>query len=142
MTDLIKLSVSLDDMEEYEPLPNGTYPAEIRSVEEKYSEGVPGGYYKMALRIDPDDFPADYDPANAPEGVQVVWASLKRPDPNERRTIRPFKQFIKAVGGDLKAAEFNTDDWVGQHVQVLLTVSEYQGALVNNVQGVSELPSV
>lgn len=140
--DMIKLSANLSDMEEYEPLPQGLYPAEVRDCEIRHSEKVPEGYIYMQLRVDPDDYPADYDPSNAPEGVQLIYASVKVPDGKDRRKVRPFKQLMKALGQDISAATFDPSAWTGQHVQVLIRTSEYQGALVNNVDAVSELPTV
>lgn len=140
--DLIKLSGDLSEMEEYQPLPAGPYRAEIREVEIKHSEKVPTGYIYMKLLVHPDDFPADYDRENAPEGVSVTYANVKVPDASNRRTIGPFKKLLKAVGMEAQGSEFDPSAWIGQECQVFLTVNEYQGAFTNNVDSVKELPSV
>lgn len=142
MSDLIKLAANLEDMEEYSPLPAGPYRAEIREVEVRFSEKQPNGYLYMVLRVDPSDFPADYDSANAPEGVKVVYARVQLPDPNNRRTVKPFKDFVKALGVQQTGAEFNISEWLGKEVQVVLTVQDYQGVPTNNVDSVRAVPSV
>ncbi len=139
--DLIKLAVDLEEMEEFQPLPAGPYRAEVREIEVKHSEKVPGGYLAMKLRIDPEDFPADYDRDNAPEGISVTYAQVKVPD-GDRRKVRPFKQLLKALGITASGTDFNPDDWIGKECQAFLSVNEYNGALTNNVDVLRELPQV
>lgn len=140
MVDMISLSQNIDDMPEYEPLPSGPYPAEVRHVEVAHSEKIPTGYIKMALMVDPSDYPADYDASNAPEGVPLTYARVRIPT-EDRRTVRPFKMLLAALGVS-GGSSFDPGEWVGKQVQVLVSRSEYQGALVNNVETVTELPSV
>lgn len=140
--DLIKLSDNLDDMKEYEPLPGGPYPAEIREIEVKHSEKQPDGYFVISLMIDPNDFPADYEVENAPNGVVVTYARVAVPVATNRKTIRPFKNLIKAMGLDAGGDTFNPEEWIGKGLQVFLSRTEYQGAPVNNVEGVGPIPTV
>lgn len=141
MADLIKLAQNLEDMEEFQPLPAGPYRAEIREAEVKVSEGVPNGYLYLKLRVDPSDFPADYDVENAPEGATLTYAQIKIPD-GDRRKVKPFKNFMKAIGLEGAGTSFNVSDWIGKEVQVLVTVNRYQGNEVNNVDSISPLPRV
>lgn len=140
--DIIKLSTDIADMEEYVPLPAGPYRAELRDIEVKHSEKVPLGYFYCSLRIDPSDYPADYDAGNAPDGLNVVYARVSVPDPNNRRTVAPFKAFLKALNVDAKGDSFDPKSWIGKEVQVLLSTSEYNNAPVNNVEAVQPLAKV
>lgn len=140
--DMIKLALNIEEMEEYSPLPNGPYRSELRDIEVKHSEKLPNGYFYCQFRIDPSDFPADYDAANAPDGLNVVYARVQVPDPNNRRTVAPFKGFLKALGIEVSGATFDPSSWVGSEVQLLLSVNEYNGQMVNNVDAVFALPKV
>jgi hypothetical protein len=142
MVDIIKLATNLEDMAEYEPLPPGQYPAEIRDVEVKYSEKQPNGYFVISLRVDPADFPPDYDTANAPEGVVLTYARVSIPDPNNRKSVRPFKNFIRALGEDVNSDTFDPQAWIGKQLFTFVTKTDYQGAPVNNVESVSAVPQV
>lgn len=140
--DIIKLSVNLEDMAEYEPLPAGPYVAELRDIEIRFSEKQPNGYLYCQFRIDPSDYPADYDAGNAPEGLNVVYARVQIPDPNNRRTVAPFKAFMKALGVNPQGDTFDPNEWTGKMAQLLLSKNEYQGQSVNNVDAVGPIPKV
>lgn len=139
---IIELNANLNDMQEYEALPAGNYKAEIRDVEERFSEKMPNGYYYIQLVVPPAEFPADYDPENAPEGVILTYARVGKPDPTNRRTVRPFKVLIEAMGLDSNSNTFNMDDWIGREVQALVSQDEYQGSPTNQVQSLSPVPTV
>lgn len=140
--DIIKLSANLDDMQEYEPLPAGPYVAELRDIEVRFSEKQPNGYLYCQFRIDPSDYPLDYDAANAPDGLFVVYARIQIPDPLNRRTVAPFKAFMKSLGVDPKGDSFDPSEWAGKNVQLLLSKNVYQGQDVNNVDAVGAIPKV
>lgn len=139
---IIELAGNIEEMAEFDPLPDGVYPAEIQDIEIRHSEKVPQGYIYTQYRISPDHFPADYDVGNAPEGLIVVYSRVALPDPANRRTVRPYKQFLEAHGLAVKGNTFDPDKLIGKSAQLLLKRQEYQGALVNNVEAVQKLPKV
>ena len=139
---IIKLASNLSEMAEYEPLPDGLYSAELQDVDHKINEKNPEGFFTITYRISPDDFPADYDAGNAPEGLQVTQGFLALPSATNRRTVRPFKSFLTALGVSTDLDTVDPEEWIGKNVQILLTRSSFQGSLINNVDGVSPLPSV
>ena len=140
---IITLATNLADMEEYEALPDGPYKAEVRDVEVRFNEKNPNGYIYLAMLVHPENFPADYDPANAPEGVTVVYSSVRVPDPANRRTVKPFKNLVKAVTGkEATGTEFDPEDWKGKEITALLKRGEYNGGPVNNVEAVMALAKV
>jgi hypothetical protein len=139
---IIQLANDIQDMEEFEPLPDGVYPAELQDIELRFSEKMPNGYLYCVFTISPDSFPADYDAGNAPEGLQVVYSRTGIPDPSNRRSVRPFKMFLNALGVKIKGTDFDPQAWVGSSAQLLLKRQEYQGAMINNVESVSPLPKV
>lgn len=139
---IIELAGNIAEMEEYEPLPDGVYPGELQDIEVRANEKTPQGFLTSQFRISPDHYPADYDPANAPEGVIVTQGYIALPDPNNRRTVRPFKKFLEALGVKLEGNEFDPQAWIGSEVQLLIKRGEYQGAFVNNIEAISPLPKV
>lgn len=142
MVDIINLSANIEDLEEYEPLPAGLYPAEIRDVEVKHSEKQPNGYFVIQMKVDPADFPADYDTANNPEGAVLTYARVQIPDPANRRTVAPFNNLLKAAGIKAAGRSFDPNELVGKQMQVLVSVQTYNGQLVNNVDSVAAIPAV
>ena len=138
---IIQLAANIEDMPEYEPLPQGRYRAEVRDVEMRVSEKLPNGYFLVQFVVDPADYPADYDANNAPEGVILSYARVRVPSLEDRRATRPFKAFLTALGIDASGAALNTDDWIGRQAVLLVSVSEYQGAPVNNVESVEAVPT-
>lgn len=139
---IIELSQDLNEMQEYEPLPAGPYIAQVRDVEIRHSEKLPNGFFYVQLLIPVENFPADYDAANAPEGLTVIYARVQVPTPENRRSVRPFKNFIRALGLEDSGNKIDTSEWVNKELQVLLSTSEYQGAPVNNVESVSPVARV
>ena len=142
MSNVIKLAGNIEEMEEYEPLPDGPYPAELQDIEIRYSEKQPSGYLYCKLRVQPDDFPADYDAGNAPDGLDLIYARVTIPDGANRRAVKPFKDFVRALGGDPAGTDFDFDSFVGSRVSILVKRQEYQGSVVNNIETLSALPQV
>lgn len=139
---IIELSQDLGEMQEYEPLPAGPYRAIVRDVELRYSEKLPNGFFYIQLMIPTENFPADYDAGNAPEGLTVVYARVRVPDPADRRSVRPFKHLLTALGLKDSGNKIDTSEWINKEVMVFLSVSEYQGAPVNNVERVDAVTQV
>lgn len=139
---IIELTENLGGMEEYEPLPNGVYNAELQNIELRSNEKTPNGFLTCYFRIAPSEYPADYDAANAPEGVLVTHGYTPIPDPTNRRTVRPFRNLLEALGVRQDGKSFNPSDWIGRQVQLLITRGEYRGALVNNVEAITSIPRV
>lgn len=140
---IIQLAGNIEDMQEYEALPDGLYVAECLGAEVKYSEKLPNGYVSVSLKIHPDQFPPDYDEGNAPEGVNVTYARAAIPDGSNRKQVKPFRALVKAfTGSEAVGATFDPAEWVGREVQVVLKRAEYAGADVNNVDGIRQVPKV
>ncbi len=142
MSSIIELNQDISEMEEYEPLPDGPYPATIRDVEVKTNEKNPNGYFVITLLVEPENFPADYDPENSPQGVPLTYARVQVPDPKNRRTVKPFKNLLRSLDQTEGGTSFDTDDWTGQEILVMVSTNEYLGTLVNNVDSVGPIPKV
>ena len=135
---VIELVMNLDEMEEYEPLPNGLYRGTIRQVEEKRSEKVPNGYFNIQIIVPTDEFPADYDIENNPEGVLLSYARVQIPDPKNRRSVGPFKNLMRVLGLEI-GTTIDPDEWIDKEVLVEVTQQVYNDQLVNNVASISSV---
>ena len=131
---IINLVTDIEAMEEFEPLPQGRYTAEIREVEVRTSEKLPDGYFHISMLINTDQFPADYDEANQPEGALITYSRVAVPTAEKRRTVKPFKNLLRCLGVEVNGTEFDPQTWVSKEVQVLLKVDEYQGTPTNQVE--------
>lgn len=137
-SNILELDMDLDSFEDFEALPNGEYPAEVRSAEQRMSDKG-NEYYYIVFNIHPDDFPADYAVENAPEGMNLVYARLQKPDPKNRRSITAVKNFYRALGLDLKTSVINPGEWEGKRAKLVVTRDEYQGEIRNGIKSVEKL---
>lgn len=137
-SNILELDMDLDSFEDFEALPNGEYPAEVRSAEQRMSDKG-NEYYYIVFNIHPDDFPADYAVENAPEGMNLIYARLQKLDPKNRRSITAVKNFYRALGLDLKTSVINPGEWEGKRAKLVVTRDEYQGEIRNGIKSVEKL---
>lgn len=135
---ILDLDMNLEEFEDFEPLPAGEYPAEVRSAEARISDKG-NEYYYMVFNIHPDDFPADYAIENAPEGMNLVYARVQKPDPKNRRSITQVKNLYRALGLSLKTSTINPGDWEGKKAKLVLGKSEFNGEMRNEIKGLEAL---
>lgn len=135
---ILELDMNLEAFEDFEPLPSGEYPAELRSAELRISDKG-NEYYYLVFNIHPDDFPADYAVENAPEGMNLVYARIQKPDPKNRRSITAVKNLYRALGMDLKTSTINPGDWEGRRAKLVVDRSEYQGEIRNGIKSIEAL---
>jgi hypothetical protein len=135
---ILELDMNLEDMEDFELLPDGNYPAEISQAEMRTS---PKGndYYYIIFNIHPDDFPPDYAVENAPEGIKLVYARIQKPDAGNRRSITAVKNFMRALGMSLKTSTINPGDWEGKKASLKVGHQEWNGDEINTIMGVEAL---
>lgn len=135
---IVELDMNLEDMEDFELLPDGNYPAVITLAEMRTS---PKGndYYYVTFKIDADDYPADYAVENAPEGINLTYARVQKPTPTNRRSITAVKKFMAALGLSLKTSTINPGDWEGKKASLKVGHQEYNGEPVNNIVAVEAL---
>lgn len=135
---VMELDQNLEDFEDFEPLPAGGYEGEIRKAELKLADSGTE-YYKIQYRIDPDNFPADYDRENAPDGMNLIYGRLFKIDPNDRRSVTAMKKFYKAHGMSLKSSKIDPGTWEGAKTKLVIGVSEWNGEMRNEIKGLEAL---
>lgn len=135
---IVELDMNLDEYDDYEPLPPGGYPFTVTLAETRTSDKGNDFYY-CTLQIHPDDFPADYDVANAPEGANLTYARMQKPDPRNRRSITAVKNWLKAIGMTLKTPRINPAEWEGKKGKVILKNGKFNNQPTNEIVAIEAL---
>lgn len=132
---ILSYAEDINDAEAPEPLPEGDYPATIEKVERKTSTNTGNDYISVTFSISTDDYPADYDVNNAPEGKKISYNRLS-PDDNIAARHR-MKKFISAIGAE-GGRDINLNDWVGLSAKLTLQHREYEGEQREDIKAVKE----
>lgn len=135
---IVELDMNLDEYDDYEPLPPGGYPFTVTLAETRTSEKGNDFYY-CTLQIHPDDYPADYDVANAPEGANITYARMQKPDPKNRRSITAVKNWFKALGMSTKTSKINPAEWEGKQGKVILKYGKFNNQPTNEIVAIEAL---
>ncbi len=105
------------------PLPVGDYPADIRKVEQKES-GAGNKYAAVSFYVSPEDYPADYDASNAPDGTVIIYRRVPLEDnPQSRWRMRKFLTAIGAV----PSRNIDLNDWIGLTASVGVGRDTWEG---------------
>lgn len=129
---IIDLDMNLEDMEDFEILPDGQYPAECTQAEVRTSAKGNQFFYTM-WKIDPAAYPIDYDKANNPNGTILNYSLVQVPTPGDRRSITNVKKFMAAMGLSLKTSSIDCSQWVGKTAMVTVGNEDYQGEDRNRI---------
>lgn len=135
---IIELDQNLEDFEDFEPLPARDYVAELRKAETRISEKG-NEYFYVTFNIHPEDFPADYDVANAPEGLNLIYSRLMAVNPQDRRSVTAMKKFYKALGMSLKTPTIDCSTWEGKKAKLIVGREEYNGELRNAIKSIEAI---
>lgn len=135
---IIDLDMNLEDYDDFEPLPAGAYPATVVLSEMRTSDKG-NDYYYLQFQIHPDDYPADYAMENAPEGTNLVFARVQKPDPRNRRSITNVKNLMRALGMDIKTSVINPGDWEGKKAKLVIKKDNFNGMPNNSIVSVEAL---
>lgn len=135
---ILELDMNLEDFEDFEPLPDGAYPGTVTLAEARVSDKG-NEYYYITFQVHPDDFPADYAVENAPEGLNLVYARVQKPDPKNRRSITGVKNLFRALGIPLKTSVINPGEWEGKKAKLVLGRQDWNGQEINTIKAVEAL---
>lgn len=135
---ITELDQNLEAFDDYEILPKGSYPATCILAEKRISDSG-NEYYYTNWRIDPSDYPADYDADNAPEGTTLNYSRVQAPKPNDRRSITNVKKLYKAMGLSLKTATIDPSTWVDQKAMLVVGAEVYNGERRNSIVSIETL---
>lgn len=126
---------SLDGAVAPEALPEGRYRAQIVDMRKGISQKTGKDQVYLRLVVDPEDFPADYSPENAPDGLTVNFYSQ---DVDDSRVGRyNMRKLCESVRAPL-TQRVRKSDFINKHVLVdLIKLSGDEGQPDRNfVRGV------
>jgi len=130
---LVEFSENIADAEAPEPLPAGEYRGTIQSCEVKLSQK--GTKYGSArILIPADQFPADFDASQYPDGMTLSYNLIGLED--NRIARYRLRQWCEAIGAPA-TKQIDVNDWVGLDANFRLDVETYEGVKRNNIRGVS-----
>jgi hypothetical protein len=132
---IIDLDMNLEDYEDYEILPDGPLPGECTVAEVRTSDKGNSYFYTM-WKIDPKDFPIDYDKSNNPNGAILNYSRVQVPTPGDRRSITALKKFMSAMGLDLKTNTIDCSQWVGRTAMINIGHENYNGEERNSIKSI------
>lgn len=135
---ILDLGVDIADAPAPEILPAGDYTAEIRAATPKMSAA--GNHYVAAqFYISPEEFPADYDIAESPDGVILTYNRVPWPqDKNDKRGIYRLRKFMEAVGAPFQGSKVDLDKWVGLKAVITVKHGTYEGDMRPELTKVSK----
>lgn len=108
---------SVGDAAPPEPLPEREYIGEITEARKGVSN-LSGKEQLICIIVIPvENFPVDYSPENAPDGMRLVWFS---PDVDRSRKGTWNMRIVCQRLGVPMTNRFRTDDFVGKRVRVEL----------------------
>ena len=125
--DVIELDQNLDDYPEPELLPPGIYEAELQAVSEKTNQKGTGKYYAIEFVIPPENFPADYDVDNWPEGLKLFYNLLRVPTSGDRRSVANIRKFIEKIGLAVDTPRIDPNEWIGRHARLRVEHGTWEG---------------
>lgn len=121
---ILDFSENISDAEAPEPLPDREYPATIQKAEMKTSDRTGSRYIAVTFKINVDDYPADYDANNAPDGTTLMYMRLSAEDNVQSRyRMRKFIEAIGAKGGK----RIDLQEWIGLTAKITTKAEEYEG---------------
>lgn len=132
---IVEYSEDVSEQEPPKPLPPGQYEGVIKAVENKRSQK--GNLYAdVVFHIGPDQFPADYEVENNPEGLSIHLRTTSLEDtPKARYGMRKFLEAIGAKGGK----SVDTSEWVGLSARVNVAHGTWEGVTREEIKSVSAL---
>ena len=132
MSSIIEFDADIAQQEAPEPLPAGTYNAQITATEAKVSQSG-NKYAAVTFYISVDDFPADYPVENNPDGVRLIYRRASLMDTNQGRY--GLRKFCESIGAPM-STRIDLNDWVGLEATVEVDLDEWNGETRANITSV------
>lgn len=138
---MIDLGIDLSTVEKPEPLPVGTYRGVISEAVKATSATSGNDYLRQIIVVPPDEYPADYDVQNAPDGVKLRYFSIPLSVAGNRRAAYRLRSFLEKFGIPLTSS-LDLSALVGKEVSV--TIKHVAGfndpeSLVEEVEAVDAI---
>jgi hypothetical protein len=119
---IIEFSENIADAEAPDPLPERDYPASISKVSRETS-GKGGTYAAVSFHVNEEDYPSDFDAAQAPGGKEVRHVVMLTDDAPTRHRVR---KFCEAIGANM-GKRINLSEWIGLQATITIKHDTYEG---------------
>ena len=117
-------------------LPTAEYEATIRKTEVKIGQASGNRYVAVHFHIAVEDYPADYDVDNAPDGTTIIYRRVPFEDNAQARfRMRVFCEAIEAA----MSRNIDVNDWIGLSSKVSIVHERYEGADRAAINRVSQI---
>lgn len=121
---ILEYAEDISNAEAPPPIPVGEYPFTVESVTQKISATSGNEYLGVVLRIDPNDYPADFDADSFPDGVTLGYNRLIVED--NARARYNMRKWCEAIGAKM-GKKIDPTDWIGMTGKVSVTHQDYEG---------------
>lgn len=136
MGSIIEYNEDLSEAEAPKSLPTNDYPGEIIGAELGTSQASGKPRVEVTWRIKPEDFPADYEDADAfPEGKEVKTYQGAATDKASRFRMR---KFCEAIGAPL-SNRLDVNSWIGKRAALSIEPETFEGIEKERVRKVEAL---
>src|SRR3954463_1385121 len=124
---MIDLGVDVANAAAPELLPPGDYVAEIRSAEPRVSSNG-NSYVAVQFYISPEEYPADFDVSEAPDGTILTYGRVPWPTTgNDKRGVYKLRRFMESIGAPFEGSKVVLDKWIGLRAIVKVKHDTYEG---------------
>lgn len=121
---IISYSADISEAEAPPALPANSYPAKIVEVSHGISQSSGKRRVDVTWRIQPEDYPADYEGADSfPDGKDVHQYVSTEDTPNQRFRMRKFCEAIGAPMG----TNLDHNEWIGKSAIITIENEEFEG---------------
>lgn len=132
---ITEFSEDIADAEAPALLPERDYRATIAKVDKRVSNTSGNPYYNIQFKINADDYPADFDTSEAPDGKTVTFMlSAVDSKPNRHR----IRKFCEAIGFT-PSKSINHKAWEQLEAKVTIKHDTYQGETREKISRVDAL---
>ena len=132
---IFEFSEDISEAEAPDPLPPGDYEGEIRAVAGARSQSTDNQYAAVSFIIPPDQFPADYDSTNAPDGMTIIYRRVPLED--DRRSRFFLRRFCDAIGAPMSKT-IDLTEWLGKMAKLTVANEDWEGLPRSVITRVSE----
>ena len=128
---IIEYGIDISEAEAPDPLPVGEYLAQIRGVSRKTSATSGKDYAAVSFYVSPEEYPADFDPAMAPDGKTLVYRRVSL-DTKSPAAAFNMRRFCEAIGAPM-SRQVNLNEWINLDARITIEHDEYEGINRENI---------
>lgn len=123
---IIEFSVNIGEAEAPEPLPSGVYRGTIVEASPATSKTSSKRYAAVRVRISPEEFPADFPPENAPDGVILTYNRVPLED--NKLAHYQMRKWCESIGAPM-SNRIDMNEWLHREVSVTVKHELYDGIM-------------